>query len=188
MKYTIQRSLIEYLIKHRNAFLGFAFLSMALNILLVITNIALVGHERIIVVPPDIKKTFWVGYEHVSPEYLSEMSEFFVFLRFNETPSSAQAQRDKLLEYVDPSNYEDLKMQMIEEDNHIVKEHISTAFYPVDVEVDAKKLTTIIQGDLVSSVGTTMLAPQRVTYQLEFSYHEGRLFVKAFNEVKQNAK
>jgi hypothetical protein len=79
-------------------------------------------------------------------------------------------------------------MQMIDERNHITKEHISTAFYPVDIEVDAKRLTTIVKGDLISSVGTTMLPPQRVVYQLEFSYHAGRLLVKAFNEVKQDAK
>ena len=115
------------------------------------------------------------------------MSEFFVFLRFNETPSSAKSQQQKLLEYVDPSHYEALKIQMMDEETHIKKEHISTAFYPADVDVDVKKLQTTIKGDLISSVGTTMLPAQRVTYQIVFSYNGGRLWVKSFNEVKAHA-
>ena len=55
MKHTIQRSLIEYLVKHRNAFLGIAVLSMALNIFQVMVIYNLIGHERIVLVPPNIK-------------------------------------------------------------------------------------------------------------------------------------
>jgi conjugal transfer pilus assembly protein TraE len=187
MKRLVQKSLLQYVIRHRNGYLTLACGSLLLNILLSLGMISLVGHERVIIVPPSISKTFWVDYNTVSPEYLYEMSLFFVGLRFDMTPSNAENQREVMLRYVSPEYYDSLKTQLINEAKQMSQEHISTAFYPNDVRVDAKHLTTLVIGDLASTVGTNSLPNQHVIYKITYGYHAGRLLVRSFDEVQKNA-
>ena len=184
MRIQVQKSLLQYVIRRRNAYLAIACGSLFLNILLGIGMFSMIGRERVIVVPPKISQSFWVSKNTVSPEYLSEMSHFFSMLRFNITPSIAKAQRDILLRYVSPKYYESLKMQLVEEGKRMAKNHITTAFYPVDIKVNVKHLEALIIGDLVSTIGSNQLPTKRVTYKITYSYSNHRLLVKQFIEVK----
>jgi type IV conjugative transfer system protein TraE len=112
------------------------------------------------------------------------MSLFFAGLRFNLTPDNIDAARDILLRYVDPKYYEAFKMEMVNEGDHMKKEHITTAFFPVDVRVDARHLTAVIIGDLVSTVGTNRLPNKRLSYQIRYGYHNAKFLVESFIEVK----
>lgn len=187
MKSIIQKSHITKLIEQRNGYLvlasGLLLLCMVLCILVFYTS----SHERTVVVPPVVERSFWVTNQEVSSEYLSEMSLFFANLRLNLTPANVDSQRHILLRYTDPSFYGSLNNLLVAERDRISQQHINTAFYPNDVKVDTKILTTIITGDLYSGVGTTQLSPQHVTYQIKFTYHNGRLLVSGFQEVKNNA-
>jgi len=187
MKRAIQKSLLQYVIRHRNGYLFLACGSLALNILLSIGLISMFGHEKVILIPPRVTQSFWVSNSEVSPEYLSEMSLFFADLRFNITPSNIENQREILLRYVSSEYYESLKMQLISESEHIATDHISTAFYPIDIQVDNKHLAALVTGDLVSTVGTNQLPSQHVIYKIQYKYHSGRLLVKSFEEVKSHA-
>lgn len=187
MKYLLHHSRLQHLIQHRNGYLSLACGSLILNILLSIGIFTIAGNERVVVVPPSINKSFWVDANQVSPEYLSEMSLFFASLRFNITPTNAAMQRELLVRYVHPHFYEALKAELISEEEHIKKEHVTTSFYPVNVVVDSKKMISQITGDLQSSVGDAQLPLKRLTYQINFSYNNGRLLVKSFEEVKKDA-
>ncbi|MCE3237366.1 MAG: hypothetical protein K0R24_347 [Gammaproteobacteria bacterium] len=187
MKHLLQKTRIQYLIQHRNGYLALASGLLVLNILLSLIFFFILGHERIFLVPPTLEKSFWVSEKSVSPVYLSEMSLFFANLRFNITPSNAAMQRDLLLRYVDPSLYESLKKELISEEKRIMNGDILTAFYPVDVKVNTTQLVAQVVGDMQSRVGNIVLPAQRVTYQISFTYHAGRLLVKSFEEVKTNA-
>lgn len=184
MKLALRNSILQYLIKHRNAYLGLAALSLCANILLAIVIITLIGHERIILVPPIIDKRMWVNYNSVSAAYLAAMSEFFIDLRFNVTPDSIAKQREILLHYVDTASYATLKGELIAEEERINKEHISLAFYLVDVKVDTKKLQALITGDLVTTVAAHTLPGRRLTYKLSYRYHDGVLLVKSLEEAE----
>lgn len=187
MKSIIQKSHITKLIEQRNGYLvlssGLLFLCILLCSLVFYTS----SHERTVIVPPTIERSFWVTNQAVSSEYLSEMSLFFANLRLNLTPANADSQRTILLRYTDPSFYGFLNNVLVAERDRITQQHVNTAFYPSDVQVDAKSLTALITGDLYSGVGTTQLAPQRVVYEMKFTYHQGRLLVSRFKEVKSNA-
>ena len=187
MKRQIQKSLLQYVIRHRNGYLVIACCSLLLNLLLSIGMISMVGREQVILVPPKIAQTFWVGHGDVSAEYLSEMSHFFATTRFNITHNTIENQREMLLRYVSPEYYESLKIELINEAEHMTKEHITTAFYLVDVKVDAKHLEALVTGDLVTTVGTNQLPEQRVIYKISFAHNNYRLLVKKLVEVKPNA-
>ena len=183
MRLQIQKSLLQYVIRRRNGYLAIACGSLFLNILLGMGIFSMIGREKIIVAPPKISQTFWVNNSTVSPEYLSEMSHFFATLRFNLTPHTAEFQRDILLRYVSPKYYEALKIQLIDEAKNMAKDHITTAFYPVDIKVDVKNLVALVDGDLVSTVGSSQLPSKRVTYKITYDYNYHRLLVKQFIEV-----
>lgn len=187
MKYLLQKSRLQHLIQHRNGYLALAGGSLLLNILLVMLLFFMLGRERIVVVPPDIQKSFWVTSSRVSPEYLSEMALFLNSLNFNITPSNAKMQHKILLRYVDPSYYETLKMKFMEIEDRVKKEHITMAFYPGEIKVDANKLIVRITGDVQYSVGDMQIPAQRITYQYGFRYSQGRLTLTSFSEVKHHA-
>lgn len=187
MEYRLHKSRIQYLIQRRNGYLVLAIGSMIINILQLLVIFAILGHERIIIVPPNINRSFWVSASQVSPEYLSEMAYYFVQLRFNMTPSNAASQRDLLLRYVLPRYYGALKTELLSEADRITKEHITTAFYQNNIQVDTRQLLAKITGDLQTSVGDAILPMQRVIYQISFTYDSGRLLIKSFEEVNSHA-
>ncbi len=184
MKSLIQKSRLAELMEQRNGYLVLASGLLMLCIFLVILSFYLSGRERVIVVPPIVERAFWVSNNEVSPEYLSEMTAFFAYLRLNVTPDSIDHQRQTLLHYTDPRYYGVLNDALVAERDQLFNQHITTAFYPVDVKVDAKALTAQITGDLLSSVGNTHMNPQRVSYQIHYRYDNGRLLVSNFQEVK----
>ena len=186
MKNLIRKSFLEYLIKYRNGYLALASGSLLLNLLFCISFIMMIGRERIIIVPPEISKTFWVSKNSVSNEYLSEMSMFFISLRFNLTPSNVEEQREILLRYICPEFYSTLKTQLINEGERIRNQNINTVFYPVDIKVNVKNFTTFITGDLVSSISGNIIPNKRLIYKISYKYNFGRLLVKSFEEVKND--
>ena len=186
MRHLLEQARLQHLLKNRNGYLVLAFGSMILNIILSSFMFFMVGRERIVIVPPEIQKSFWVTSGRVSPEYLSEMVLFLTSLSFNVTPNNAETQHSVLLRYVDSAYYEKLKIKLIEVEDKIKKEHITTSFYPNEVKVDTKKLIAKVSGDLVYTVGDIQIAPAHVTYLFGFSYKQGQLRITSFPEVKNH--
>lgn len=184
MRFSIERSQLEKLFAQRNGYMMLALGSMLLCLMQIIVMFFLIGREKIILIPPNVEKSFWVSAQHVSAEYLSEMTTFFANLRLNITPESAGAQRESLLRYVDPVYYNSLKTQLVQEADRVTDQHISMAFFPTNVKVDSKHFKTIIEGDIKSFVGDTALASKRVSYLVTYRYDTGRLLVKSFEEIK----
>lgn len=184
MNISTYRSHLEKIISQRNGYLILAATSLIVCFLEAIIIFCLIGKERIVLVPPSIEKTFWVSANSVSPEYLSEMSMFFANLRLNMTPEIAASQREILLRYTDPAYYNNLKEQLIKEADKLNEQHISLAFYPINIKVNNNGLQTIIEGDLKASVGDAPIPTKRVKYLVKYRYDNGRLLIKAFEEVK----
>lgn len=184
MRFSIERSQINKLFAQRNGYIMLAIGSMMLCLIQMIIIFLISSREKTILVPPTIGKSFWVSAQQVSPEYLSEMTTFFANLRLNITPESANQQRDMLLRYTDPMYHHELKAQLIQEADGINEQHITMAFFPVNVKVDSKHFKTIIMGDLKSFAGETALPMKRVSYLVTYRYDAGRLLVKSFEEIK----
>lgn len=184
MKYLLQKTRLQHLMRTRNGYLALASGSLLLNVLLSLVLFCMIGQERVLLVPPNFSKSFWVSASHASPDYLSEMGLFFASLRLNVTPKNAKQQRDTLLRYVEPKQYASLKTRLQEEESRLIQQHVTTAFYPVDVKVNAEKSIVRIIGDMHSFVGDAALPIQRVTYDIHFAHHQGRLLVSSFQEVK----
>jgi conjugal transfer pilus assembly protein TraE len=184
MRFSIERSQVAKLFAQRNGYILLALGSMLLCLIQLVIIFLLSSREKTILVPPTIEKSFWVSAQHVSPEYLSEMTTFFANLRLNITTESANQQREMLLRYTDPAYHNVLKAQLIQEADRINEQHLSMAFFPVNVKVDAKHVKAMIEGDIKSYVGESALPTKRVSYLIAYRYDTGRLLVKSFEEIK----
>ena len=187
MRFLLGRTRLQHLIKSRNGYLALACGSLVVNALLVIFMFFMVGRERIVIVPPEVPKSFWVTASRVSPEYLSEMALFLSSLSFNATPSNIVMQHNVLLRYVDSAYYEAIKSKLTEVSDKVKKEHITTSFYPGSVKVDTRRLIAELSGDMQYTIGDIQTQPTHVTYQIGFSYRQGQLRITSFPEVKNNA-
>lgn len=183
MNLSVARSEIEKMFSQRNGYLTLAAGAIVLCFLQSLIIFALIGREKIVIVPPSIEKRFWISAQGASAEYLSEMSAFFVNLRLNMTPDSVFYQHELLLHYVDPAFYNAVKAELVKESDKIKDQHISTVFYPVNIKVDAKKLIAIIEGDFKPFVGEVAMPVKRTTYKISYRFDDGKLLVKSFEEV-----
>lgn len=187
MKFSIAKSQLEKMLAQRNGYMILAFGLILVCLIQGILMFVLIGREKIILVPPNIDKSFWVSSQHVSRDYLSEMTRFFAMLRLNITPESASIQRETLLRYTDPNFYGQLNSQLVQEADRMTDQHISMAFFPTtDIKTNEKNLKAVIEGDLKSYVGDVAVPAKHVRYLLSYSYHSGRLFLKSFEEVKHD--
>ena len=93
----------NYLSEQANATQEIRFMRILLaGLLLVILVVAgvvlkLVGNEKTVLVPPEIKRSFWVSGNAVSREYLEDMAYWYAGLALNITPAVSTYQNSLFL-------------------------------------------------------------------------------------------
>ena len=182
MRVSLYASKIHHLIEQRN---GLVLVAIALGL----SNVGLVlfltfKAERVILVPPQIQRSFWVEGHDVSACYLEEMALFFAHQPLDVTPSSAAYQRDIALGYVVADFYNALKKRLLAEEERYRKENLSTSFKVCDVSVCPTTKTVKLTGDLVSYVGGQKVKQSRETYAICFRVKSGRYLVESFEMVE----
>ena len=74
--------------------------SLIVNVILAIGLIVLDKKDRVVVLPAEITKSFWLDADGVSPEYLEQMGLFALQLALNNSPETFEHNQRKLLQYV----------------------------------------------------------------------------------------
>ena len=77
-----------------------------------IVVLRLIGNEKTVLTPPDIKRTYWVSGDAVSKEYLEDMAYWYAGLALNITPAVSSYQNGLFLKYAAPSEFGRLQMEM----------------------------------------------------------------------------
>jgi conjugal transfer pilus assembly protein TraE len=188
MRWSVYSSKLQRALKHRNLFVRLAFYELGIILVLIAAVVYAFIHQRTIITPAVVQRSFWVENNQVSESYIAEMTNFFIGLRFNLSPANAGVQRDILLRYTDPRYYTRMKTGLTEEASKLQKQNISMAFYPVDIKVNAKTLQARVSGDVVSTLGQTVLPSKRTTYAITYRYQNGHLWISHFEEVKPDEK
>lgn len=163
--------------------LGFAMLT---NLALALFAIRMTGHERILIVPPSIHKSFWVSAERVSPEYLEQMGYFLMQLTLNVTPQSIDHQSRVLLGYAAPESHGELRSALATTAQRLKRDGAATVFSAQDLTVDERGMRVGIRGQLTTYISDRRVAEVIKGYVIEFRYSAGRLQLKAFRETNPN--
>ncbi len=188
MDLSIMKTRLTDAIKKRNAYFTLALGSVVINIVLALTVLFHQPNDRTIIVPAGFKQTFWIDDHGVSGSALAEMTRYFSTLILDMTPENSDYQITQVLHYTDPTTYGALKAQLIKAIDNLKTEGLTTAFFPVNVNVDVHTLQAAITGDMSYYIGKQKTNTYRTTYRAQYRYHNGRLYLKSFNEVKQHDK
>ena len=160
--------------------------SMLVNLVLAVFAVRLAGHERVVVVPPTINKTFWVESDRVSAEYLEQMGYFLMQLTLNVTPVSVDHQSRVLLQYAAPASYGELRTALMAAAERLKRDGASTVFSALDLAVDERALRVGVRGQLTTFVSDRRVSEVSKGYAIELQYSGGRVFLKSFRETNPN--
>lgn len=171
----------------QNSFYKIALVgSGAVNLILALVLISAVNSTRVVVVPPEIDKSFWVERDNVSKEYLEQMGLFITQLELNVTPSSQGYQSKQLLKYVHPSLTGEMESKFLADGEQLKKDNASTWFRPSLVRVDEKHKQVAITGEYAVTIAEKQVVKMSKTYLAEFEMTGNRLFLTKFLEVKDS--
>jgi conjugal transfer pilus assembly protein TraE len=160
--------------------------SMLTNLILAAFAFRMSSHERVVVVPPTVHKTFWVEDERVSAEYLEQMGYFLMQLTLNVTPLSIDHQSKVLLQYAAPAAYGELRTALSSAAERLKRDGAATVFSPRDLIVDERSLKVGIRGQLTTFISDRRVSEVAKGYAVEFQYTAGQIFLKSFRETNPN--
>ena len=160
--------------------------AMITNLILAVFVIRMTGHERIVVVPPVVHKTFWVEADRVSPEYLEQMGYFLMQLTLNVTPQSVDHQSKVLLTYAAPAAFGELRSALAATAERLKRDGAATVFSAQDITVDERTLKVGVRGQLTTYISDRRVSEVAKGYAIEFQYSAGRIYLKTFRETNAN--
>ena len=160
--------------------------AMVTNLILAVFVIRMAGHERIVVVPPVVHKTFWLETERVSPEYLEQMGYFLMQLTLNVTPQSVDHQSKVLLSYAAPGAFGELRTALAATAERLKRDGAATVFSAQDITVDERTMKVGVRGQLTTYVSDRRVSEVAKGYAIEFQYSAGRIYLKSFRETHPN--
>lgn len=187
MKIEQQKSVLMMEKKHKILLLGLTGVLLGITLMQSVTNVLLLryAHSRheTHFIPPKITEAFTVSGVGVSDSYLRDMTSFLTQLRFNVTASSSALQFNALLGYVAPALYGELRTQLIKEIEQIKHEHLSSAFYPANFEIDNKHLSLKVTGQMKRFVGAELMSDVREKFLITYAYESGLLKLTNLEKV-----
>ena len=152
-------------------------------VLLGISNLILIGKERVVVLPAEVHRSFWIASDSVSDSYLEQMAQFLVPLLLNVSPSTVALNAEYFLAQVAPRHFSALKTQLVAQQVEIERLGISTTFEISRFQVHGKKLMAEVEGELNTTLGNSPMPPEHKVYRLQFVREQGRLWIRSFEEI-----
>lgn len=157
--------------------------SLITNIVLAFGIVTIENHERIIVLPAETTKSFWLDDKKVSSDYLEQMSIFALQLALNNSPETFDYNLRKLLSYVAPEDRGDVEIALTAQGRQLKSANASIHFLPQSVEVRPGKMTAAVSGTVRQFIGNTQTSIARKCWIVHFSYQGSRLWVNAIREA-----
>jgi len=162
----------------------------ALVLIIMLESMAILnlqGEARTVLVPPQIKQSFWVSNNMVSREYLEEMAYWYAGLALNVTPAGIAYQNELFLKYALPSEFGRLSQEMASRSDFLRRNQTSSQFSVQDITVDENYLRVALSGKLHTWVADKRAGERDATFMIGFKYLNGKLYVSDFRETtRQN--
>lgn len=159
-------------------------------IVMVISNALLVSHivthntrEKTIIVPPDIKRPFSIQGDNASPEYLTQVGEWFASLALSYTPKNLDYRIEVFLRYATPESYSTLQTHLQDEAVRIKRNEMSAMFFPMDARVRGDFV--VVMGQQILRVGKEIVTDKSIAYRMRFRLTDGFLHIIEFKEVNR---
>jgi len=170
--------------KTLNYLLVFGFvMAMLANAALSVSMYSIAVNKSETITPPIISKAFSISGSQVDESYLSQMAEYFLYLKLNVTPANVETQYSRLLNYVNPAYWSVIQPRLVREAIEIKKSNISNNFNISDISVDLNSMKVKLTGSLNRSVGSRALKVEIVSYVVSLNYDNGILTIDGIKKV-----
>lgn len=150
-----------------------------------IVVLRLIGNEKTVLTPPDIKRTYWVSGDAVSKEYLEDMAYWYAGLALNITPAVSSYQNGLFLKYAAPSEFGRLQMEMGARAEFLKKNNTATQFSVRNITPDERTLRVALSGVLFTWASDKKAGERQATYVIGFKNMNGKLYVSEFKETSE---
>jgi conjugal transfer pilus assembly protein TraE len=143
-------------------------------------------NERVIVLPPEVRREFWAEGNRFSPEYLEEQAVYMVHLALDVNQTNLPYNTEILMRYADSETCSHLKEKFEKDIKKLKKNDASTRFDVKNATVYPEKNIVHVTGRLISFVGSKLINDQQQTYEVRFKTFRGRLFLTGFRLIPEN--
>jgi conjugal transfer pilus assembly protein TraE len=133
--------------------------------------------ERIIVVPPQVSKEFWIEKNRVSPAYLEQMGVFFATLGGNLSPVNAGYNVNAFLDYIAPENFASVKAELASQALYITKNNITQAFFPSSINVNEAENRVRVEGETIRNIGTVKVSKEKMVFNIRLKINNYRVYL-----------
>lgn len=155
----------------------------AIVLVQILMTARLIGAEKTVFVPPEIKRSFWVSGSAVSKEYLEEMAYWYAGLALNITPVVSDYQNNLFLTYAAPSEYGRLQAEMGARAEFLKKNNTATQFAVRSVTTDEKRRRVALSGTLFTWTSDKKAGERNAVFMVGFKHMNGKLYVSDFKET-----
>ncbi len=184
MKFNFARKKVTNFEYQRNMLLGLT--GVLLLILIMLSACLFLRSERVIVLPPEVRREFWVEGNRFSPEYLEEMAVYFLHLALDVNQTTLPYNTEILSRYSDTKTCNYLRTKYAKDSKKLKQNDASTSFEVKEVTVFPDKNLVRADGVLHSYVGEKHIKEAKKTYEVTFKTYRGRLFFREITEVKEH--
>jgi conjugal transfer pilus assembly protein TraE len=134
-------------------------------------------------VPPEIKKGFWVEDSKVSGDYLEQMGLFLVQLAMNNTPISAEYNARTLLKYVGPASYGEMERLLLGNAKRLKEDNASTVFAPSLITASEKENAVAFSGVFSTYISDKRVSQVQKDLLVRFGYSAGKVYILEMRET-----
>lgn len=139
--------------------------------------------HRETMVPPDIKRSFWVEDDKISNEYLEEMGLFLLQLALNNTPASVDYNVSVLLKYAAPASYGSLEVLTADTKRRLKENNSSTIFSARAVTPYDKRRAVAFSGVMTTYISDKKSSEESATYLVQLGYSHGKTYLVQISKV-----
>jgi len=141
------------------------------------------SNQKIIVLPPKVRKAFYLTGSKFSKGYMVNMGDYLSQKLLDLTPANYKYQLNTFLQFANPPDYNNLKMELLGQMKALAVLSVSQAFFPKTVLV--KGHTIYVGGILLRIIGNKSKSYQK-TLKIGYLIKNGELYVKSVSYKKKN--
>ncbi|WP_018694125.1 TraE/TraK family type IV conjugative transfer system protein [Algicola sagamiensis] len=138
--------------------------------------------EKVIIHPLSLTQKYAVDKENPDPLYIEKLATELLSARFHYIPDTVSFQFENLAKHFHPSIYGLKKSELANKAKFIKKRDESSAFYPMSIYVS--NYQAFITADIKTYLGKKNISEKLRTFQMDFEYSGGRIWLKENVEVE----
>jgi len=134
--------------------------------------------QKIVVVPPEIRREFWIAGDRVSRAYLEQVFFFLSDRILSVSPENVDMSLSTIYPFLttDPSLLPQIEKVLIKYKNHIKENRIWQVFYPMNLTVRGNEV--VVSGIIKKAVENQLIGSFDKRIRFKFSVRNSRLVVE----------